>query len=245
MTTRRKGKGLLNIDVLALSLLCCLLASVVGILVLAGDDGGEGETGHALTDIHQQVVQLAGQVQATERAREDMATKLNFAMLERDNRKLQTRITELGEKITLISQIAGTKKEVVRLGNELATLEAPANADLTPEMQHILGDYRGPYVLIECIEDGAIIYPSKQKIEMKPAKEQVDTLLKQITKAGFVVFVARPAGWYNNSYDNLRTLLTKELDKMKEQGGKHVGRSAFPLDRATPIDNYLPPEATP
>lgn len=141
-----KRPNLLNVDVLALSLLCCLLASIVGLVVLSGQ---------------------------TER--------------------------------------------------------------------FMLGSYKGSYVLIECLEGGAIIYPGGTRIEMNPPKEQLTRLVDQIAKAGFVAFAVRPSGWYNNSYDKLKAVLYPELDRVVKESGRSIGRNAFPLDSADDIRVYLPP----
>lgn len=247
MNVASSRPALLNLDILALSLMCCLLAAVVGVLVLGGEEKPPTHTSTSVnspswTDLRQQTARLHVQVQEVELSREAIAIKLNHSVLERDNRTLESRIGEIEGKITLIRRLSGAKAESARLSAELNDKEKAANVTITPEAKRMLGEYKGPYVLVECNEDGALIYPGREKVEMKPSKDQADKLLNQITKAGFVAFVVRPGGWYGNSYDRLKALIYEELDKAEKQGGKYVGRSTFPLDAADPITNYLPPE---
>src|SRR6185503_8798963 len=256
----RAHKTVLNLDILALSLLCCLLGSVVGVLVLSGEEVRGDETRLAeekrrtearlrleeqnriYNELHQQTGRFQIQVHEVEQAREAVVAKLNYAALERENRALKSRGVEIQQKVDLATKLASVKAESARLEQELKEKEKTANASLSPEARRMLGEYKGRYVLLECIEDYAILFPGKERIAMEPAREQVEKLMNQITKAGFVVFVVRPAGWFNNSYDKLRKVVYGELDKLEKQGEGTVGRSTFPLDAAEPIVNYLPPE---
>lgn len=247
MKTARSRPELLNVDILALSLMCCLLAAVVGVLVLGGEEKAQAHESTPVNlpswaDLRQQTTRLHVQVQEVELSRKAIVAKLNHSVVERDNRSLESRIREIEEKISLIRRLSAAKAESARLSTELPDKEKAANVTITPEAKRMLGEYKGPYVLVECNQDSAIIYPGKEKVEMKPSKDQADKLLNQITKAGFVAFVVRPGGWYGNSYDMLKALIYEELDKAEKQGGEYVGRSTFPLDAADPITNYLPPE---
>ena len=127
----------------------------------------------------------------------------------------------------------------------MENLENKTNAPPTEEMTQILGQYKGPYVLVECIQDAAIVYPGKQRIEMNPSDDQVNQLIDQISKAGFIALVVRPDGWYGNSYDKLRKIIYDRLDVIEKNEGKHIGRSTFPLTSDGPIANFLPPEGKP
>ena len=258
--------SILNLDILALSLLCCLLASVVGVLVLSGEDlraeesrleeekkraeekRRREEQKRIFTELRQQTAQIHTQVQEVEHSRQAIAAKLNYAVLERENRALKSRATELQQRINVMTRLRAAKAESAQLAKELEEKEKKeelANASLSPEARRMLGEYKGRYVLVECVQDSAIIHPGNDRIAMKPSREQVEKLLEQITKAGFVAFVVRPAGWYNNSYDKLKTIIYAELKKIEKEGGKEVGRSTFPLDAAESIANYLPPDPQP
>jgi len=247
MTKARSSNELMNLDVLALSLLCCLLASVVGVLVLSGEVSAEasveqGENPELWIRLRQQTTQLYTQVQDVERSREGIVAKLNHSVLQRENLVLESKIRDIQEKLTLIDKIHAARSETVRLSKELEDEEKSRNSTLTPEARRMLGEYKGPYVLLECVEDGAIVYPGKQRIEMKPSKEQTDQLITQIAKAGFVAIVVRPSGWYGNSFDNLRKTLYERLDQMEKDTSKYIGRSTFPLSADDPITNYIPAE---
>jgi hypothetical protein len=254
---------ILNLDILALSLLCCLLASVVGVLVLSGEEvraeenrlteerrraeerKRRDEQERIFNELHQQTARIQVDVEEVEHSREAIVAKLNYAVLERGNRALKSRSAEIQQKISLIRRLATAKVESQRLAKELEKKEKVATTTLTPEARRMLGEYKGRYVLVECVEDAAIIYPGQERVAIKPSKAQVERLLNQITKAGFVAFVVRPSGWYDNSYDKLKAIIYAELDKIEKEGERTVGRSSFPLDTVEPIANYLPPEHSP
>jgi hypothetical protein len=249
MKTARSSTELMNLDVLALSLLCCLLASVVGVLVLGGEAAAQvpveskPDNQEIWTSLHEQSTKLFVRVQEVERSRDAIVDKLNHSLLERENLVLESRVTEIQAKFELLNKIRTAKSEIARLLKDFEDEEKTNNAALTPEARRILGEYKGPYVLIECVEDAAVVYPGRQRIEMKPSNVQTDQLLHQITNAGFVAFVVRPDGWYDNSFDNLRKVIYEKLDKIEKDTGKYVGRSTFPLTSTDPITNYFPPEA--
>jgi hypothetical protein len=256
MRTARYSTELMNLDVLALSLLCCLLASVVGVLVLGGEPGpkvaAESEKDKPESNendplvwaaLQEQTAKLYAHLQEVERSRETITSKLNYSILERQNIELKSRIKEIEDKLDLIGKINAVKLEIERLSQELDEQAEKLDVHLTPQARRMLGEYKGPYVLIECIENGAIVYPGKQRIEMSPSNEQADQLVKQIANTGFVAFVVRPNGWYDNSYDKLQTIIYHRLDQFEKNTGKYVGRSAFPITSGDSITNYIPPEA--
>lgn len=251
MKAAHSRAGLLSLDILALSLMCCLLASVVGVLVLGGEEAARAaaenqqEGVRIWSDFRHETARLSVQVGEVERSREDIVNKLNQSLLERENLDLESRAQDIQQRIGLINRIQAAKAETARLTKELEDEAKTRHPVLTPEAKRMLGEYKGPYVLLECVEDGAVVYPGKVRVSMKPSKEEAAKLLSQIIKAGFVAFVVRPAGWYGNSYDKLRTLIYEELDKTEKETGKYVGRSTFPLDSGISITNYLPAESKP
>lgn len=240
----KAGGDLLNLDILALSLLCCLLASVVGVLVLGGEETAPAKETYnprVWKELRQQSARLTAEVQEVERSRESLAAKITYSALDREKRTLQSRVNEIERKINLMKQLLATKEESERLTKALEEKEKTLRTPFSTEARRMLGEYKGPYVLVECVEDKAFIYPGKMRIGMKAGEEEVQRLVNQIAEAGFVAFVVRPAGWYDNSYDQLKQRIYRELDKM-EKRGKSVGRSTLPLDESAPIANYLPPE---
>lgn len=252
----RRGRpgALMNLDLLALSLLCCLLASVVGILVAGAKPPApppippvDVKPRHvsAREELRQQTTRLAVQVREVEHSRETIATKLNYSVLERENVTLGSRAVQAREKVALTRLIQQAREEAARLTKELEERRRDAQAPLTPEARRMLGDYRGPYVLLECVRDAAYVHPGAERIPMAPSTEQLAKLVDRITRAGFVALVVRPSGWYENSYDNLRSLIYGELGKVEKATGNRVGRSTFPLDESEPITQYLPPETKP
>ncbi len=251
MKAAHASSALLNLDVLALSLLCCLLASVVGVLVLGGEaspnppqeNAANQDTALVWTRLHEQTANLYARVEKLEQSRETITSKLNYSLLERANRDLESRIKEIQETLNLVAKIQAAKHEIAQLRKELEDEEKKQNIVVTPEAKRMLGEYKGPYVLIECVENGAIVYPGQNRIEMSPSVDQADQLLNQITNAGFVAFVVRPAGWYDNSFDKIRKLVYERLDRVEKGTGRYIGRSTFPLAFDDLITDYIPSEA--
>jgi hypothetical protein len=239
----------LSLDILALALMCCLLAAVVGVLVLGGEQQGQAGEGPAPVasrwpELRRQSSQLVVQVSELERSSDLLVAKLNRSGLERENHSLQTRVSLLERNVQLIQRLAALEAETKNLEREQAQ-RREKEAATASEKRRLLGEYRGPYVLLECIEDGALVYPDGGRLPSAPSAEELNRVLQMIRKAGYVAFVARPSGWFNSSYDKLRALVYKELDSAAGLGGSPVGRSCIPLDSSEPITNYLPSEGGP
>ena len=241
-----RANGLLNLDILALSLLCCLLASVVGFLVL-----NEHRDPPPLTDplanpqawleIREQAAQLGAQLADVEHDRNGILSRIQLAALNRDNRALRAQIELTSERDRLLVVIRAAREEVRKLQQDVRELEKNRAApNRGAEVRRLLGEYVGPYVLIECVENAAIVYPGRWRIPMEPSEPEIDRLVKQVSDAGFVAFVVRPQGWYMNSFDKLKELLTKQL---QQAGRKDVSRTILPLESAESIENYLPRES--
>jgi hypothetical protein len=251
MKQSRASSGLLNLDVLALSLMCCLLASVVGVLVLVGEVRPpvsmqtSQDTTVIWTRLRDQTTKLSARVDEADHSREAICEKINYSALQRNNLEAESRIREIQQKLSLIDQIIAATREITRSKQELENLQSQTNPPPSSEAWQIVGKYKGPYVLIECVEDGANIYPGNRKLEMPPPGDQADQLFNQITNAGFVALVVRPGGWYGNSFDKLRKMIYDRLDQVETPGGRHIGRSAFPISDQDSIANYLPPDAKP
>lgn len=247
----RASSGLLNLDVLALSLLCCLLASVVGVLVLSGEASPSTpaepsqDTVVVWTKLHEQTAKLYTRVQQEEHSREALINKINYSLLDRANRDQEARISEIQQKLDIVDKIKSATLEIASIRKQLENLESQTNPPPSSEVGQIVGKYKGPFILIECVEDEAVIYPGGRRVEMEPSADQADELINQITNAGFVALVVRPSGWYENSFDKLRKLIYDRLDQIENDGGKRVGRSTFPLTDEDSITNYLPPQSKP
>ena len=238
MKSVRSDSGLLNLDVLALSLLCCLLASVVGVLVI----GGDAAIAARWNELEQQAAKFKSSTSDAENLRREIEDKVVFAQLDRDNRLLRSQVGELRSKADLQKAIADAKAEIEESKKRIAENQ---QKESSPERRRMLGDYSGSYVLLDCFNDSAIIYPNKQKIEISPSNADQNRLLKKIQDAGFVVFIARPSSWSGDAYDKIKTWVCSALDQSEKQGGSPVGRSTLPLDESESIENYLPPDKSP
>lgn len=253
MRTANCRPALLNLDVVALSLLFCLLASVVALLISqqatvakpaipeppvavpAPEPAPEALDWQALTE---KTRTLTAQGESAARLNEAIENKVTRSIAERENLVLSSRIAEVGEQVAMLESLRKALADATRIQQALDARRAEESRTATS--RQMLGDYRGPYVLIECVEGASIVYPGKERIALKPPQAQVDALVAKIVEAGFVVFVVRPAGWYGDSYDDLRPTIYKALANVKTPDGKPIGRSTFPLEASESIKEYLP-----
>lgn len=231
---RKQRPELLNLDILALSLLSCLLASVVGMLVL----GGDGKSFKQRIALAKSTADLTGRLGQATATLEAITNKLQQSALMRQNQIKNSELEEIKRQIKARQDLKEAKEEVARLSAQWKKAEQ--------EQRHIalgngiLGDYHGPYVLVECRRGRAEIFPGRQHLGLKPGKDQVAALMAQITEAGFVLFVVRPSAWYQDSYDSLYPLISRQLDQLEKSNGKVIGRAVLPLDEGTALDAYLP-----
>jgi len=218
-----------SLDVLALALLTCLLASVVGLLVIS-EDGKTLDWSRQLREKTQQIVDGAS---GTQSAQEHIARRVEILRIDRDQRIAQSEAEELRRNIDARVKIAETTAETIRHREELARLDQDQAA--RPGRRQIVGNYRGPYILIECLKGYALVYPGKTRLAKKPDDKVVNELIARIDQAQFVVFVVRPQGWYGDSFDSLQPMIYSRIDEK-------TGRSAFPLEAGASITPYLPPD---
>jgi len=229
---RKAHTELLSLDLLALSLLSCLLASVVGILVL----GGEGVETSQRVALSKRAVQLSSALNETRSSLEDIAAKLNRSALERRKQNVESELEEVRQKIDARQKLALAQAEIATRSKELTSLAGSA-PDNEPSP---FGNYHGAFILVECVEDRAIIYPKKDQIGLKPTQEQITELAERIQQTGFVLFVVRPSGWFGNSYHAVYPAVSKQLDEAQENGGKTIGRATLPLEENASLTRYLP-----
>lgn len=257
MSTRHPDSSLLNLDILALSLLCCLLASVVALVLPQEQVRRDDKELTATAPLPatpalrvapalnwNRLISTAGTLRSDAeiagRQGDAIATRLAHSAAERENQALESRVGELAEKVALMQKIQNAEDEARRLKRELEERRRQAETHGL-QVQRLVGDYRGPYVLIECTEGAVTVYPGKEKLDIKKAKAQLDRLVAQITAAGFVAFVVKPGGWYLDSYDEIRPRIYEALARIEKNTGKRIGRSTLPLDVSESTTDYLPP----
>ena len=112
-----------------------------------------------------------------------------------------------------------------------------------PAMHPVFGNYRGAYVTVECLRDRIVVHPGDERIAVKfgeePKKEIVSRLVEKISKAGFVLFVVRPSGWFKNSFDAVSPAVFKGLDRLKTEGGRPIGRATMPLEENVRLESIF------
>jgi len=138
--------------------------------------------------------------------------------------------------------IEKARQEIAAINERIAKLEVP-KSDTT---LGLIGSYKGPYVLVECIDKAVLVYLPKRdnpekpdrRIAMDAPKADIDWLLGEVPRVGCVVLVARPDGWFNNSYRKFNGLFRDYLENRPE-GEKAFKFASFPTEATEPIANFV------
>jgi hypothetical protein len=210
-----------------------------------------------------QLEELAGAVAAAKAEQESLrgdmdhvetavAGRSQLALLKEALQALQATMAEhrrliavLERKVTAHDELRAKTR---RLNEELAGLLArirgiqdriagpdPAGASADPDL---FGSYRGPYVLIECLDEGAVVHPAGKRIAVDPSPSEKEWLGAEMEKQGFVAIVVRPAA-FAGSFDKLLPAVRGLIAASKGRG-KEVGLSFLPIESDKPLDKYIP-----
>jgi hypothetical protein len=234
----------ISIDLIALPLLFCLLAAVVGLFALAEEQPeiccNPPRCCEPPPD--PRVEQLEGLISTAELLLGDQAVLLRkggFAVALKETHEAQSTIDDLKKKTSLAQQVEAAEKAASLLEAQLKAklADPPRPSSMPPQMpaDEGFGTYVGPYVLLECREDTAIVHPGDWHISGQPADTEFSKLMDQIRHAGFVAFAVRPDGWFGKSFDKLKPRILRELG-----GTNSVGLAVFPIKANESIAPYLP-----
>jgi len=247
---RRNADGF-GVDLLALSLFFCLLAAVVGLFALAEVETAATEAAAATTAAaaanyqpidNSKAEELRSAVQSAQRLLDEqrnLARKIDYSITTRAVKTLGEE-TKRYRKGTLVStQFADAEAAEKVLSDELNRLPPTPTPTLAPQPpdrpEELRGEYQGPYVLLECFQGYATVYPGAWRISDSPHEAEWQKLMNQIIKTGFVAIVVRPSGWTNGAYDKLQKRIFAQLGPSST-----VGRVTFPLRVDDSIKPYLP-----
>src|SRR5258708_5263259 len=234
MLRQRERADRLSIDLIALPLVFCLLAAVVGLFALDEATSSPCCTPPPCCTPEQRATELRRLISEAEELglqQNALIRRLDYALTERDLSQKAGQADGLRQRASVVARIAEAEKTVAELQGELMR-SSPAPSARPHD--GAFGTYSGPYVLVECKNGHAIVYPGGWRIPSEPSDSEFAKLSSQVKQAGFVAFAVRPSGWVDNSFHKLRRRVVQEI------GGAKIGRTEFPIDETEAIKPYLP-----
>ena len=253
VTTRQVAPPL-SLDMLAVSLMLCLLAAVIALLASRPAAEPPIETPEAVQpampelpelpdwgDLQARAAALGVSSTAASQANNALDARLTRAAAQRDAAVLEALARELSDKMALLAAARGEAEKVSSLKQALAALskkDGPTHNSADP--RRLQGRYGGRYVLIECVADAVVVYPGAQRLPAAMDAAQFDALIQRIDAAGFVAFAVRPSGWFKDSLDTVRPRVLKALAERQAGTQRRIGRTTLPLTADESIDDLLP-----
>ena len=246
-----------DIGLLAMPVFCCLLGAM---LILMLNNGSGAPPPLALERIRELLacitqarfaIAQSGVVQSV------VSNRIDFAEYRNANVKLDAKIEErrreaakLSNQVSQAQVIQGrleekqrqaktTEADVEAARSRIEDLEARAKASKTNDAIGLFGNYRGSLVLLECDRDGATVHPSGQRIAADAPERELDSVITEIERAGFVALVARPDG-FEKSYGRFRQVIFNRVDDLNRRRKTPIGLCMFPLTDDASITAFLP-----
>ncbi|NQT18116.1 MAG: hypothetical protein HQ592_00315 [Planctomycetes bacterium] len=254
MNRPNREKGFFNMGFVALPALCCILA---GLLYVSCEDGTqEGEVltptdklEHLRQDkqdleaVRDQLLKKIEELEATARQAAQLAAlKQALLRVTEEISQLQSKINKLEEELDQ-SQVRRAKRQKAekdlkeqeeankKAAERIAELEKKKEREA--ERQGIWGGHDGPYILLECVKDAAVVYPGAKRIAVDASRDQIRWLLRQADKEKFVAIAVRPSG-YGGSFDKFRNIVLEHIEDAAKRG-KKIGFCYFPLEERKSI----------
>jgi len=168
---------------------------------------------------------LKQKIQKLERVKE----ALEKAVTETDRNRVKAQ--ELKEKIETL------QKEIKRLTAKIKELEEQGKANQPEEQSIFGGEYKGPYVLLECDDKGVVVYPEKKRVPLEASGDEIEWLKQQIRAVGAAKLFVRPSG-FEKSYAKFYEVLTVFADK-EEAKGRTIILSFSPVEAEEAIEKHL------
>jgi uncharacterized protein YlxW (UPF0749 family) len=192
----------------------------------------------ALTD-------MAGQLDGAKRLLQERETALaaerELESFRETVRQLQQQQEHLNAKLAAAkndrAHVAALRKELEALTREIPALEKEL-AKRRSGHPWPTGSYAGPYVLIECNDRGAVIYPEKRQLPLDLSEDQKSWLCDQVRQAGAALILARPSS-FQKSYGQFEGLVG-ELVNAQEKKGVTIALTLWPIEEHASIEKYVP-----
>ena len=232
-----------DIGLVSLPVLCCLLGAALFVYEYGGSEPTltreflelesrlivDATTAQTLNDrAHEADENLQLLAQAARLVREEQA----LATLTRQHEQLAGQAQLLAALETQVEELADARDEANKLRSEQA-------ATLTA-VELLFGGYQGEFVLVECIAEAIIIHPGGRRISLAELQEESVGLLREIDRTGYVAIAVRPAGWRDQSFDQVREIIRTHLDAQSTPSEDGIRWTEFPLQAAESIEPYFP-----
>lgn len=232
-----------DIGLVSLPVLCCLLGAALYVYEYGGSeptltreflelesrlmiDATTAQTLHDRVDTADANLQLLVQAAALVREEQELAT-------------LTRRHDELAEQARLLAALETQTQELTEARNAVSELQAEQAATLTAT-ELLFGGYRGEFVLLECVAEAVIIHPVGRRIPLAELAQERDGLLAAIDRTGYVAIAVRPAGWRDQSFDQVRAMIRAHLAAQLNPSEQGIRWTEFPLQTGEPIEPYFP-----
>ena len=146
---------------------------------------------------------------------------------------------QLSEQAQLLDALETQTIELSEARDEVATLRSEQSVTFTAA-ELLFGGYQGEFVLVECIGEAIIVHPSGRRISMAALPEEWEGLLQEIDRTGYVAIAVRPAGWRDQSFDQVREIIRTHLTAQPTSPEDSVHWTEFPLQADESIMPYYP-----
>lgn len=240
MKRATKSRSMPEIGVVALPVMCALLAglvfatSAVPARPSASEPSADEQVDpsaleRAIADRRAAIEELLARIECAVEQQRVLAREVS------DGRLAKARANELAAEAEALAQ------EIARLHDELDALDRRQLE--RRERINLLGDYAGPYVLLEIDGEGATVHPGGTRLPTKPTAEDLQSVWGAVDSAKFVALAVRPAA-FEGVFDTYRALTLAHVESAGERQ-LALGFSYFPLAATDPIERYLPKETLP
>lgn len=169
------------------------------------------------------------------------ALKQKMQKLERVKEALEKAVTETDRNRAkaqkLKEKIETLQEEIKRLKAKIKELEEQGKAYPPDDPSIFGGEYKGPYVPLECDDKGVVVYPDKKRVPLEASGDEIEWLKQQIRAVGAANLFVRPSG-FEESYTKFYEVLTVFADK-EEAKGRTIILSFSPIEAEEAIEKHL------
>jgi peptidoglycan hydrolase CwlO-like protein len=225
---------------------CVSLGSVAlkSLLQTAGSKQGQmAEMQNAIMGLHDRLSDLQTAIQDKRNVTVLESTisglQARIDRLKREKEELQAKITQVDLEQAAIKELQGKledlNKEIEGLNASIEQLKAQVQH--LPDPNGLGGSYTGPYVLLECDGQGAVVHPDGRRIPPQPSQADLDWLSAQVKAVGAVALLSHPSGFdesFGKFYEILTTLAREQKDR-----GQTIVLILWPIEQDEKIEKYL------
>jgi hypothetical protein len=246
-----------DIGLMAMPVFCCLLAAILILILSSGSGHRPPLAPEKVRELLARITQARLVIAQSDLAQHAVSNRLDLAEYRHATKKLEAELEEkllqaakLSNQVSQAQIVQGrleekqrqaqtTQADVEAARSRIQELESRIKAATTNDAIGLFGTYRGSLVLVECDSQGAMIHPSGRRLTATAPERELDSVIDDIKRAGFVAIVARPDG-FTKSYDRFHRLILDRLEDLNRLRSTPIGFCAFPLTDDASIAAFLP-----